>query len=92
MAQGTYNIFIVILKESVSYILYDFILTCSPINRDLLFLVTIHMNAFDRHKMNFTAWCEDCNDVFDEIWTANVHRDQNGHKINVTEFWITGRS
>gem|GEM_PF-3495277 len=58
MAQGTYNIFIVILKESVSYILYDFILTCSPINRDLLLLVTIHMNAFDRHKMNFTAVCE----------------------------------
>jgi hypothetical protein len=36
----------------------------------------IHMNAFDRHKMNFTAVCKDCNDVFDEIWTANVHHDQ----------------
>jgi len=38
------------------------------------------MNAFDRHKMNFTAVCKDCNDVFDEIWTANAHHDHNGHK------------
>ena len=51
----------------------------------------MHMNAFDRHQKNFTAWCQDCKDVFDEIWTANAHRDQKGHKINVTEFWITGR-
>ena len=49
------------------------------------------MNAFDKHRKNFTAWCEDCNEVFDVLWTANMHRDQMGHKIKVTEFWITGR-
>ena len=49
------------------------------------------MNAFDRHKKNVTAWCQDCNDVFDEIWAANAHHDQKGHKLKVTEFWITGR-
>ena len=43
------------------------------------------------HRKNFTAWCEDCNEVFDVLWTANNHRDQMGHKIKVTEFWITGR-
>ena len=49
------------------------------------------MNAFDRHRKSFTAWCEDCNEVFDVVWIANMHRDQKGHKIKVTEFWITGR-
>ena len=50
-----------------------------------------NMNAFDKHRKNLTAWCEDCNEVFDVLWTANLHRDQMGHKIKVTEFWITGR-
>ena len=49
------------------------------------------MNAFDKHRKNLTAWCEDCNEVFDVLWTANLHRDQMGHKIKVTEFWIIGR-
>jgi hypothetical protein len=49
------------------------------------------MNAFDRHRKGFTAWCEDCSEVFDVVWVANMHRDQKGHKIKVTEFWITGR-
>jgi len=49
------------------------------------------MNAFDRHRKGFTAWCEDCSEVFDVAWVANMHRDQKRHKIRVTEFWITGR-
>jgi hypothetical protein len=49
------------------------------------------MNAFDKHRKNFTAWCENCDEVFDVIWSANTHSDQMGHKIKVTEFWITGR-
>jgi len=49
------------------------------------------MNAFDKRRKNFTAWCEDCGEVFDVLWIANLHRDQKGHKIKVTEFWITGR-
>jgi len=50
------------------------------------------MNAFDKHKKGFTAWCEDCNEVFDMPWSANMHRDQKGHLIKITEFWITGRT
>jgi hypothetical protein len=49
------------------------------------------MNAFDRHRRKVTAWCEDCNHVFDEIGTANDHQAQKEHKIRVTEFWVTGR-
>lgn len=50
------------------------------------------MKAFDRHRKGFTAWCEDCDEVFDRVSVANMHRDQKGHKIKVTEFWITGRT
>jgi hypothetical protein len=49
------------------------------------------MNAFDRHRRKVTAWCEDCNSVFDEIGTADHHQAQKEHKIKVTEFWVTGR-
>jgi hypothetical protein len=49
------------------------------------------MNAFDKHRKNITAWCEDCGEVFDVQLMANLHRDQTGHKVNVTEFWVTGR-
>jgi hypothetical protein len=49
----------------------------------------LDMNAFDKHRKGFTAWCLDCNDVFDASWVANAHRDQKGHNIKVTEFWIT---
>jgi hypothetical protein len=51
----------------------------------------LDMNAFDKHRKGFTAWCLDCNDVFDVFWVANAHRDQKGHNIKVTEFWITGK-
>ena len=54
-------------------------------------MYAICMNAFDRHKKNYTAQCEDCNGVFDTISAATTHRDQNGHKLKITEFWITGR-
>ena len=49
------------------------------------------MNAFDRHRKSYTAWCEDCNEVFDKLWIANIHQDTTGHRIKATEFWITGR-
>ena len=49
------------------------------------------MNAFDKHRKGFTAWCQDCSEVFDKFWTANTHRDQKRHNITVTEFWITGK-
>ncbi len=49
------------------------------------------MNAFDRHRKKVTAWCDDCNLVFDEIGTANEHQFEKDHKIKVTEFWVTDR-
>ena len=50
-----------------------------------------YMNAFDRSRKSYTAWCEDCDEVFDKLWVANIHKDNNGHRIKATEFWITGR-
>ena len=49
------------------------------------------MNAFDKHTRNFTCWCEDCDEVFDNFWVADFHRNQKGHNVKVTEFWITSR-
>ncbi|HEY6668292.1 MAG TPA: hypothetical protein VI033_03980 [Candidatus Nitrosopolaris sp.] len=54
-------------------------------------MYAICMNAFDRHKKNMTAQCEDCNDVFDTLSAATMHRDEKGHKLKITEFWVTGR-
>ncbi len=54
-------------------------------------LQILDMNAFDKHRKGFTAWCQDCSEVFDQFWTASTHRDQKGHNITVTEFWITGK-
>ena len=49
------------------------------------------MNAFDRSRKSYTAWCEDCDEVFDKLWVANIHNNNTGHRIKATEFWITGR-
>jgi hypothetical protein len=49
------------------------------------------MNAFDKHRKNFTAWCEDCNEVFDVLAVANIHSETHHHKIKITEFWVTGK-
>jgi hypothetical protein len=49
------------------------------------------MNAFDKHRRNFTAQCEDCDEVFDILSVATMHGSNKGHKLKVTEFWITGR-
>jgi hypothetical protein len=49
------------------------------------------MNAFDKHSRNFTVQCEDCDEVFDILAMAKMHGSDKGHKLKVTEFWITGR-
>ena len=49
------------------------------------------MNAFDRHSQNFSAQCEECDEVFDNLPIAKMHRSTTHHKIKVTEFWIIGR-
>jgi hypothetical protein len=49
------------------------------------------MNAFDKQRKKFAAQCEDCNEVFDILPLASMHSTNEGHKIKVTEFWVTGR-
>jgi hypothetical protein len=49
------------------------------------------MNAFDKHHKNVTAWCEDCESVFDTSWAADLHVSEKNHRVKVTEFWITSR-
>jgi hypothetical protein len=49
------------------------------------------MNAFDKHRKTVTAWCENCNGVFDTKLDAEMHQSQKGHVVRITEFWITGR-
>ena len=49
------------------------------------------MNAFDRHSQNFSAQCEECDEVFDNLPIAKMHSSTTHHKIKVTEFWIIGR-
>jgi hypothetical protein len=49
------------------------------------------MNAFDKHTKNVTAWCEDCDSVFDTRWHANGHQEEKKHRVKITEFWIIGR-
>lgn len=49
------------------------------------------MNAFDRSRMSITAWCEDCECVFDSRREVETHRQDKGHRVKVTEFWVTGK-
>jgi hypothetical protein len=50
------------------------------------------MNAFDKHHKRITAWCEECDAVFDSKWMADAHRAESGHdNIRITEFLITAR-
>ena len=50
------------------------------------------MNAFDKSRLKYTCWCEDCDLVFDSIFLARQHATDKEHRIKVTEFLITGRS
>jgi transcription elongation factor Elf1 len=49
------------------------------------------MNAFDKHSKNYTAWCENCGQVFDSALTANSHKVATEHNLRIVEFWITAR-
>jgi hypothetical protein len=49
------------------------------------------MNAFDKHRKSVTAWCEDCDSVFDTKWDADLHQGEKSHKVKIMEFWITSR-
>jgi hypothetical protein len=49
------------------------------------------MNAFDKHRKSVTAWCEDCDGVFDTKWDADLHQGEKSHRVKIMEFWITSR-
>jgi hypothetical protein len=50
------------------------------------------MNAFDKHRKSVTAWCENCDCVFDTKWDADLHQEEEkSHRVKVMEFWITSR-
>ena len=49
------------------------------------------LNAFDISRKSITAWCEDCDLVFDDRWTANSHEENERHTVRISEFWITGK-
>jgi hypothetical protein len=50
------------------------------------------MNAFDKNRKGITAWCEDCDSVFDSKLMADMHKEKSGHhNIRITEFLIIGR-
>jgi hypothetical protein len=49
------------------------------------------LNAFDVSRKRVTAWCENCNLVFDDRWTANSHGENKRHTVRISEFWITGK-
>jgi hypothetical protein len=49
------------------------------------------LNAFDVSRKRVTAWCENCNLVFDDRWTANSHGENKSHTVRISEFWITGK-
>jgi hypothetical protein len=51
----------------------------------------LDMNAFDKHSKSVTAWCEDCDCVFDTRWNADHHQEEKSHRVKVMEFWITSR-
>jgi hypothetical protein len=49
------------------------------------------MNAFDKHRKAVTAWCENCDCVFDTKWDAEKHQKEENHTVKVSEFLITSR-
>jgi hypothetical protein len=62
------------------------------VDREDLFVESRQMNAFDKHHKRITAWCEECDAVFDSKWMADAHKAESGHhNIRITEFLITTR-
>ena len=50
------------------------------------------MNALDKNRRNFTAWCEDCDRVFDQYTKIQEHKEKEKHKnIKIVEFWNISR-
>ena len=56
-----------------------------------LFVVSNDMNAFDKQNRACTAWCEDCDKVFDFKPVAEMHASEQKHRVKITEFWVTRR-
>jgi hypothetical protein len=48
------------------------------------------MNCYPKiNRKKFTAWCEECNKVFDDPTIANEHEEKEKHRrIRKTEYLI----
>jgi hypothetical protein len=48
------------------------------------------MNCYPKiNRKKFTAWCEQCNSVFDDLATANEHEEKEKHsRIRKTEYLV----
>jgi hypothetical protein len=76
-------------KSDISSVVISLLIVNIFIRTTTVYLLAL--NAFDISKKSITAWCEDCNLVFDDRWTANSHKENERHTIRVSEFWITGK-
>ena len=56
-----------------------------------IYMYAICMNAFDRHKKNKLPSVRIVMASLIPYPLATMHRDQKGHKLKITEFWVTGR-
>jgi hypothetical protein len=48
------------------------------------------MNCYPKiNRKKFTAWCEECNLVFEDLTTANKHQEDEKHsRIRKTEYLV----
>jgi len=49
------------------------------------------MNVLDKSRKKCTSWCEECDQVFDNIVDSEIHRNNNSHKVKIIEFWTISR-
>jgi hypothetical protein len=48
------------------------------------------MNCYPKiNRKKITAWCEECNSVFDDLTIANEHKEKEKHReIGKTEYIV----
>jgi hypothetical protein len=49
----------------------------------------MNMNCYPKiNTKKFTAWCEECNSVFEDPTTANERQEKEKHRITKTEYLV----
>ena len=43
----------------------------------------------DINKKKFTAWCEECDSIFEDPTVANEHQEKEKHRIRKSEYLVT---